>query len=1197
MKKLLSLLVFALMSVASFAQWVKPEVPTNGQPLSDGLKCYILNVESGTFYTGATVWHSWSTSSGLAAKGQLSVIKKNGGNWNICRESDDKHTFISKVLGDTREGDFGDANGRWEMHVDGSGASNDAWEILEINGDYRFRIAAEDETYGADGLKLPEGTDWATLFVGHWVGEDAKYPNAVYANVTEAEGGITWRFISEEDYDAYFDKIALYEAAMNLKDAIEKAEAEYPGIDLSAQKAVYNNTESTLEQLQDALAGVKTAIQAYINQKMQENASPTEPYDATGLIVNPSFEEGNTNGWTVKASSDTGAKDNSNATYHCDNADGNYLFNIWDWGYPITQKIANIPNGIYRLKAMVTSSDDCTNVYITGESGNIKLHKAVTLETNPTDSRKQTWLTEGEILVPVTNDTITIGAVGCDPDGVSYIENGKWWYKADNFRLEYLGNKTESWKYFQENSDLGLQPYDPATTVAHKQLVADYNQALDDFTSKTDPADIAYALEGVIVLSDSIKKSIADYEILAAKVKDIQDLIGKVTGQSETFLAWVAYMQNTDPEKATEITTNLNSLIAKNFEGQYVFDTAYTPYVQLNPAAATGCTLTGSEAIAYADKLNNAHVTITLAIKNPGDDCTEMIVNASFKDGFTGWNKTGCTGNVNVGGLESLPSVEVWNGKVEVYQEVPGVPNGLYELNCNAFERPTSGAYSGDGTEPSKVFLYMNDFKTGVMNITTDALLKDDAEPGVNCAPNAEWPEGDKVIRGSEADASWTDIEGLEYWMPNGMAGASLAFKAGRYEQKVYGLVEDGKMKIGLTSNNVTCGWVLWTNFKLTFWGTDATVAFTVLKNATAEAQAWWTIYGDDLYDEAFSELENAVEAGNNATADMTGEQLLAILKDIYAALDHAEAALALVNELKEVADQLSTTYENFSETASPEAVEWAGELIAQAEDYLGLTGEQIKQLIADMKDCIEDLKMFDVSEATDEEPMDVTAAIVNPDFEEGNSNGWTIDKKTTQNVQKLTTSWGGTSWEFWASAATNLAFDIQQTIKLAEATYTLSANIVNSYNGQEPAKDEEGNENSGRIYLYVGIICDGDTTLINDLPVVPTTENCGDHYDTYHVTFKVPAPAAKVIVGARTVGTLSARWAAIDDFKLECYGTQSSKETSEGKEVIIEGVDATPTVVAPTAIFTLSGARTNTLVKGINIVRMADGSVKKILK
>lgn len=1194
MKKLLSLLAFALMSVASFAQgWVKPTAPEGVAP-TDGLECYIMNAESGTFLAGAAVWHSWTTSTGLSADGQLSVLVKNGSNWYITRKSDGKHTFISGVL----NADYGQAEGRWEMHVDMGAQGHDLFEIIEgTNGAYRLRINANDEQYGSDGLVWPEEMTpeqcqeaWEACFFG-WLGADHQYPNAIYANVMAGEGHIDWKFVSVEAFEAYHEGVAIYQTAMDLKKAIEDAEAEYPGIDLSAQKAVYNNTESTLEQLQDALAGVKTAIQAYINQKMQENASPEEPYNATALIVNPSFEEGNTNGWTVQASSDTGAKDNSNATYHCDNADGNYLFNIWDWGYPITQKIANIPNGIYRLKAMVTSSDDCTNVYITGESGNIKLHKAVTLETNPTDSRKQTWLTEGEILVPVTNDTITIGAVGCDPDGVSYIENGKWWYKADNFRLEYLGNKTESWKYFQENSDLGLQPYDPATTVAHKQLVADYNQALDDFTSKTDPADIAYALEGVVVLSDSIKKSIADYEILAARVEEIQALIGKVTGQSETFAAWVAYMQNVDPEKAADLTTNLNSLIAKNFEGQYVFDTAYTPYVQLNPAAATGCTLTGSEAIAYADKLYNAHTTITLAIKNPGDDCTEMIVNASFMDGFTGWTRP--LNNGRVGGIKEYPNVEVWNGKVEVYQEVPGVPNGLYELNCYAFERPTSGAYSGDGTEPSKVFLYMNDFKSGVMNIAKDAILKDDAEPGVNCvgAP-ATWPEDATLGTGQEADATWTDMDGVEYWMPNGQCGASVAFHAGRYKQKVYGLVEDGKMKIGLTSNDVTCGWVLWSNFQLTFWGTDATVAFTVLQEATAEAQAWQTIYADDLYDEAYTELDEAISAGVYATADMTGEQLLAILKDLYKALDNAKAALTLIEELKEVADQLGTTYEEFAETASPEAAAKAEELIAQAEDYLGLTGEQIKQLIADMKDCIEDLMLADPSLASDEEPMSLTRVIKNNDMEQNAdaAGAWTYTK-TGGNGPNLNAGWDGKACEFWSGSAANLGFNFWQTIKLAEGTYTLSVEAANSLNGVASL----GNE--GHAYLYAGIIVGTDTTYVNDLPVVVQEEACTDMHNTYYVTFKVPAPAANVIVGIKSVGTMDARWFVCDNFKLEYYGNQSSKETSEGHEVIIEGVDATPTVVAPTAIFTLSGARSNTLVKGINIVRMADGSVKKILK
>ena len=172
-------------------------------------------------------------------------------------------------------------------------------------------------------------------------------------------------------------------------------------------------------------------------------ASVDKPQNMTAKITNPSFEEGNINGWTTKNSDDTGARDNNNATYHVDNADGRYVFNTWSAGYAITQTISSMPNGVYKLQGMVTSSDDCTNVYLLA-NGN---HKAITLETSPKTGRKQTYFTTGEMIFYTTDGQITIGACGSAKDGKSFATEGEWWYKADNFQLTYYGNEADAWTF------------------------------------------------------------------------------------------------------------------------------------------------------------------------------------------------------------------------------------------------------------------------------------------------------------------------------------------------------------------------------------------------------------------------------------------------------------------------------------------------------------------------------------------------------------------------------------------------------------------------------------------------------------------------------------------------------------------------------------------------------------------------------
>ena len=164
-----------------------------------------------------------------------------------------------------------------------------------------------------------------------------------------------------------------------------------------------------------------------------DDISAENPADLTSYIVNNSFETGNSNGWTYKASSDTGVKPNSNGTYTTSGVDGNYLYNTWWQGTPLTQTVANLPNGIYQLNVLVASGDgdgSTPDIYLlangehsevyTISDGNNKVFHDVSYEFK------------------VLNGQATIGVVGGNDDG-TYNADGHWWYKADNFRLTYKG--------------------------------------------------------------------------------------------------------------------------------------------------------------------------------------------------------------------------------------------------------------------------------------------------------------------------------------------------------------------------------------------------------------------------------------------------------------------------------------------------------------------------------------------------------------------------------------------------------------------------------------------------------------------------------------------------------------------------------------------------------------------------------------
>ena len=132
-----------------------------------------------------------------------------------------------------------------------------------------------------------------------------------------------------------------------------------------------------------------------------------ELLDMTDHIVNPSFETGDLTGWTVTSSDDTGVKSNSNATYTTAGCDGDYLFNTWWKGNPITQTVKDLPNGRYELRAKMTS-DKGDHLYLLANGE----HSAVfgSLEGKGV-------FVEQSMQFDVLDGTATIGAIGGNDDG------------------------------------------------------------------------------------------------------------------------------------------------------------------------------------------------------------------------------------------------------------------------------------------------------------------------------------------------------------------------------------------------------------------------------------------------------------------------------------------------------------------------------------------------------------------------------------------------------------------------------------------------------------------------------------------------------------------------------------------------------------------------------------------------------------
>ena len=239
-----------------------------------------------------------------------------------------------------------------------------------------------------------------------------------------------------------------------------------------------------------------------------DDISSENPADLTSYIVNNSFENGNLDGWTVGGySSDTGVKPNSNGTYATSGVDGNYLYNTWWQGTPLTQTVTNIPNGVYVLNVLVASGDGADkpkpNIFLTANGEHSTAY-------NISDGDNKVFH-DVSYEFKVLNGQATIGVIGGNDAG-EYVNGGHWWYKADNFRLTYKGADVSLLEdAFNANyTNLkNLSTDDVPTAFAQKisNLISTYETTP---TSKKDLTTANAAIEAIISLHASIKTEYAN---------------------------------------------------------------------------------------------------------------------------------------------------------------------------------------------------------------------------------------------------------------------------------------------------------------------------------------------------------------------------------------------------------------------------------------------------------------------------------------------------------------------------------------------------------------------------------------------------------------------------------------------------------------------------------------------------------------
>ena len=396
-----------------------------------------------------------------------------------------------------------------------------------------------------------------------------------------------------------------------------------------------------------------------------------------------------------------------------------------------------------------------------------------------------------------------------------------------------------------------------------------------------------------------------------------------------------------------------------------------------------------------------------------------------------------------------------------------------------------------------------------------------------------------------------------------------------------YALVEDSTLELGYYSTHEKDFWSVVDNFSLTYYGNgdDARQLYQEVSGAQ-ETEALAKIYG---------RLMEAVDIAEALLDDLGGKYFDDLAAEVRMAREmferqqatalEIEAQIARLNEListgrqfKEAHDQLGKLLgelregiAKYKDAGSPRRLARAAQLLEDMQDayyYIDLTTtEEMNSLATRCKNMLEQLPLPDFID-DDEKAEDCTRLITNPGFENG-SDGWVNDpifedcKPTNWATMIDGTYMTGSYYMNLFCPANYHAGSLHQTItRLPPGKYHVGASVFSNRAG------------------LVFFANDHEVAI----PIGPSSAPYGRFFGIYLTV----AEGETLTFGVRTNEAVEF-WGAVDDFTLTRYVKDTTGilplQADAGKE----------------DIYTLTGARKDSVGKGISILRTSDGRTRKV--
>lgn len=301
---------------------------------------------------------------------------------------------------------------------------------------------------------------------------------------------------------------------------------------LSTANEMYEGkTATSISEIEDATSSLNTAITnaraSMAKYEVYNNANTligsSTNVDLTSMLSNPSFELGNTTGWTNDGSITANAQNNTSF----DNKQGTYYCERWHVAgtVDINQTIAYLPAGIYKVEAYMYSDVPDAKLYVNSE------------DVSVSNSRKY-------------QAVVTIADKGSIKIGASCTLTGETWICMDDFKLTYLAANIAELPYTLATGKMGT---DKATAQTTAETTFTSNPTMDNYN----------ALLTAIAEAEASKTNYAKLKAAIDKANDVLEANNFVTSDAATTFAneistataaWtdVTY---TDAQATAEITT------------------------------------------------------------------------------------------------------------------------------------------------------------------------------------------------------------------------------------------------------------------------------------------------------------------------------------------------------------------------------------------------------------------------------------------------------------------------------------------------------------------------------------------------------------------------------------------------------------------------------------------------------------------